>query len=104
MALQLLAACIQTSEANLLEPESEDLNEDQDALPALLAGIVERIFHEYPAVTLAELVTLVRRCRRDIDTGAPDDCLAELVERLARVRLDEQPAGRRPYLGRHPHQ
>jgi hypothetical protein len=52
-----------------------------------LAGVIERLYREFPTVPLTELIELVRRCRDDIDTGAPPDCLAELVERLARARL-----------------
>lgn len=55
-----------------------------------LTGVTERLYHEYPDVALTELIDLIRRCRDDIDTGAPDDCLAELVERLARARLGER--------------
>lgn len=54
-----------------------------------LAGVIERLYLEFPGVALTELIELVRRCRTDIDTGAPADCIPELVERLARVRLDE---------------
>ena len=58
-------------------------------MPDALVAITERLFSDYPNVSLGELIELVRRCRNDIDTGAPEDCIPELVERLARVRLGD---------------
>lgn len=55
-----------------------------------LSGVTERLYRDYPDVSLNELIELVRRCRNDIDTGAPQDCIPELVERLARVRLSDR--------------
>ena len=65
-----------------------------------LSGVTERLYRDYPNVSLNELIELVRRCRNDIDTGAPEDCIPELVERLARVRLSdlEQDNGDQPKL------
>jgi hypothetical protein len=52
-----------------------------------LASVSERLYRDYPAVPLTEIIKLVRQCRADIDTGAREDCILELVERLARARL-----------------
>lgn len=55
-----------------------------------LAEVTRRLHREFPAVALGEVIELTRRCRDQIDTGAPPDCIPELVERLARVRLSER--------------
>jgi len=62
-------------------------------MPDALVAVTERLFRDYPNVSLTELIELVRRCRNDIDTGAPEDCIPELVERLARVRLSDRAQG-----------
>jgi hypothetical protein len=59
---------------------------DGDAF-ASLAVISERLFHEFGAhIGLAEIVAVVRQCRREVDVG-PAASVPELVERLARERL-----------------
>ena len=55
-----------------------------------LVGVTERLYRDYPNGSLGEWIELVRRYRNDIDTGAPEDCIPELVERLARVRLSDR--------------
>ena len=85
MAVQLLAPHDHNADAHLPKAQTQPLNPDE--LPAPLARIVERLHLDHPTVSLAELNSLVRRCRRDIDTGAPEDCIPELVERLAQARL-----------------
>ena len=64
-------------------------------MPDAPVTVTERLFHDYPTVSCTELIEIVRRCRSDIDTGAPEDCIPELVERLARVRLSEREQGNR---------
>ncbi|HET7173799.1 MAG TPA: hypothetical protein VFI30_05935 [Nocardioidaceae bacterium] len=59
-------------------------------MPEPLSEVTRRLHHEFPAVPLGELIDLTRHCRAQIDTGAPEDCIPELVERLARVRLSER--------------
>jgi hypothetical protein len=54
-----------------------------------LADITERLFPEFaPRVPLATIVATVRQCRHELD-AAPEPALPELVERLARQRLNE---------------
>jgi hypothetical protein len=58
-------------------------------MPDLLTGTIGRLRREFPQIPRRDLTAVVRRCRADIDTGAPPDCIPELVERIARVRLTE---------------
>jgi hypothetical protein len=58
-----------------------------------LTGVADQLRQEFPTVALGELTELIQRCRGDIDTGAPPDCIPELVYRIARVRLAEANAG-----------
>ncbi|HET6877503.1 MAG TPA: hypothetical protein VFH38_08245 [Jatrophihabitans sp.] len=48
-----------------------------------------------PAVSRAELETLVRRCRADL-AGSPPGAMPELLERLARQRLRARREAARP--------
>jgi hypothetical protein len=56
-----------------------------------LVAITERLHQDFPTRSLAELMELVGRCLHEIDTGVSDDCMPELVERLARARLANGP-------------
>lgn len=52
-----------------------------------LADITERLFARFEgAVPLPTIVRVVRRCRRELDIAGPGS-LPELLERLARQRL-----------------
>lgn len=53
-----------------------------------LEVVVERLCQDYPRVSLPEVIELVRTCRQQIDATAPPATVAELVERLARQRLN----------------
>lgn len=53
-----------------------------------LVTVTERLHREFPKKTLAELIEVVGQCLYQIDTGASDECIPELVERLARARLE----------------
>lgn len=59
-------------------------------MPDSLAEVARRLHHEFPSVSLDTVIELTRHCREQIDTSAPEDCVPELVERLARVRLTER--------------
>jgi hypothetical protein len=53
------------------------------------ADTVERLFDEYAGVLgLSTIANTVASCRRDL-AGSPDGAQAELIERLARVRLQQ---------------
>ena len=59
-------------------------------------GAVLRLADEYPHLGALSIMLVVNTCREEL-RGSPDGALPELVERLARQRLQEflpQPAGR----------
>jgi hypothetical protein len=59
-------------------------------------GAVPRLAEEFPRLGALLIVLVVNTCREEL-RGSPDGALPELVERLARQRLQEflpQPAGR----------
>jgi hypothetical protein len=59
---------------------------DDDA--SATAGAVARLSVEFPAQRAAVVSRTVDQCRRDLD-GAPPGALPELLERLARQRLQD---------------
>ncbi len=63
------------------------------------AGAVARLSVEFPAQPAAVVSRTVDQCRRDLD-GAPPGALPELLERLARQRLQDGASQRLP--PRHP--
>ena len=66
----------------------------EEARAASLADVVERLFAEFEDdLDLPAVVDVVRTCRRDLDT-VDGPALCELVERLARVRLESAASGR----------
>ncbi|WP_346622242.1 hypothetical protein [Blastococcus montanus] len=58
--------------------------------PAVRSAIV-RLRQEFPELGAAPIVHVVRTCREEL-RGSPDGALPELVERLARHRLDRNVA------------
>jgi hypothetical protein len=61
---------------------------------ASLASVIERLFTDFQSqLSLAAVVSAVRRCRRELDT-VPEPALPELLERLARQRLHDTLAAR----------
>jgi len=60
---------------------------DNQALDELL-DIVSRLSQEFTTVGIGVLTSVIVDCRRDL-SGVPPTALPELVERLARVRLNE---------------
>ena len=63
------------------------------------AAAVARLCAEFPAQPAAVVSRTVDQCRRDLD-GAPPGALPELLERLARQRLQDGASQRLP--PRHP--
>ena len=57
-----------------------------------LASVTRRLYDDYrEQATLGEVVSTVRRCRRELDIVV-DASLPEMVERLARQRLTDRSA------------
>jgi len=57
-----------------------------------LASVTRRLYADFqPDTTMAEVLTTVQQCRHDLDV-VPDPALPELVERLARQRLNNRHA------------
>jgi hypothetical protein len=68
-------------------------------MPQTLADVIRRLYADFqPDITMTEILSTVRQCRRDLDV-VPDPALPELVERLARQRLNN----RRAEANRHDH-
>jgi len=60
-----------------------------------LASVTRRLYDDYhEQATLGEVVSTVRRCRRELDIVV-DASLPEMVERLARQRLTDRGAASR---------
>jgi hypothetical protein len=66
------------------------MTNSEELLSEPLVLVTQRLHGEFPYVSPAKLVDLVETCRNQIDTGAPPDCIPELVERLARIRLHDR--------------
>jgi hypothetical protein len=64
-----------------------------------LASVTRRLYADFqPDTTMAEVRTTVQQCRHDLDV-VTDPALPELIERLARQRLNN----RRAAANRHDH-
>jgi hypothetical protein len=60
------------------------------------AAISERLFEEFGSeIPLSEIMTVLRRSRDQLDIASPA-MLPELLERLARERLNARVAGHHP--------
>ena len=62
------------------------------ALPAMtdpsVCSAMSRLSQEFPQLGLRSIALVVRTCREEL-RGSPDGALPELVERLARHRLQD---------------
>jgi hypothetical protein len=59
-------------------------------MPDPLATLTDRLYTDYqPGLTHADIDRVVHQCRADL-AGTPETALPELLERLARQRLNDQ--------------
>jgi hypothetical protein len=59
-------------------------------MPDPLAILTDRLYTDYqPGLTHSDIDRVVKRCRAEL-AGTPDTALPELLERLARQRLNNQ--------------
>jgi hypothetical protein len=65
---------------------------DETPISQALASVTRRLYADVqPDITMAEVLNTVLKCRHDLDV-VPDPTLPELVERLARQRLNNRHA------------
>jgi hypothetical protein len=63
---------------------------EQATMPDALATLTDRLYTDYqPGLTHADIDRVVHQCRADL-ARTPDTALPELLERLARQRLNDQ--------------